>query len=96
VTDLQTVSTEPTRTPQLDLWPGGITLRLRAQEGQLLVAHLYGPQAGWLLFPRLLAPYVPLHFCSGYGSPQIGRRTKMDARDFDQRRRILARRLLAH
>jgi glycosidase len=37
--EMEIVSTELTRTPQLDLWPGGITLRLRAHEGLLLVAR---------------------------------------------------------
>jgi glycosidase len=35
--EMQIVSTEQTRTPQLELWPGGITLRLRAHEGLLFV-----------------------------------------------------------
>jgi glycosidase len=34
---MQIVSTELARTPQLDLWGGGVTLRLRAHEGLLLV-----------------------------------------------------------
>ena len=37
--EMEIVSTELTRTPQLDFWPGGITLRLRAHEGLLLVAR---------------------------------------------------------
>ena len=37
--EMEIVSTELTRTPQLDLWPGGITLRLRAHEGLLMVAR---------------------------------------------------------
>jgi len=37
--EMEIVSTELTRTPQLDLWPGGITLRLRAHEGLLLVGR---------------------------------------------------------
>jgi len=37
--EVEIVSTELTRTPQVDLWPGGITLRLRAHEGLLLVAR---------------------------------------------------------
>jgi len=36
---MKIVSTELTQTPQLDLWPGGITLRLRAHEGLLLVTR---------------------------------------------------------
>lgn len=35
--EMQIVSTEQARTPQLDLWPGGITLRLRGHEGLLFV-----------------------------------------------------------
>lgn len=34
--DLQIVSTELQRTPQLDLWSGGVTVRLRGHEGLLL------------------------------------------------------------
>ena len=36
--DLRIVSTELQRTPQLDLWSGGITVRLRGHEGLLLSA----------------------------------------------------------
>jgi hypothetical protein len=37
--EMRIVSTERARSPQLDLWPGGITLRLRAHEGLLLVVR---------------------------------------------------------
>jgi len=37
--EMEIVSTELNRTPQFDLWPGGITLRLRAHEGLLLIAR---------------------------------------------------------
>ena len=33
------VSTEMHRSPQFDLWPGGITVRLRGHEGLLLMAR---------------------------------------------------------
>ena len=36
--EMQIVSTEQARTPQLDLSSGGVTLRLRAHEGLLFVA----------------------------------------------------------
>jgi hypothetical protein len=36
---MRILSTERTRSPQVDLWPGGITLRLRAHEGLLFVVR---------------------------------------------------------
>lgn len=36
---LEVVSTERHRSPQFDLWPGGITVRLRANEGLLFIAQ---------------------------------------------------------
>ena len=35
--EMRIVSTERACTPQADLWPGGVTLRLRAHEGLLFV-----------------------------------------------------------
>ena len=37
--EMRIISTERTRSPQVDLWPGGITLRLRAHEGLLFVVR---------------------------------------------------------
>jgi len=37
--EMEIVSTELTRSPQFDLWPGGVTLRLRAHEGLVLVVR---------------------------------------------------------
>jgi hypothetical protein len=37
--DLRIISTELQRSPQLDLWPGGITVRLRGHEGLLFAAR---------------------------------------------------------
>jgi hypothetical protein len=37
--DLRIISTELQRTPQLDLWSGGVTVRLRGHEGLLLSAE---------------------------------------------------------
>jgi len=36
---MEIISTELTRSPQFDLWPGGITMRLRAHEGLVVVAR---------------------------------------------------------
>ena len=36
---MEIISTELTRSPQFDLWPGGITLRLRPHEGLALIAR---------------------------------------------------------
>ena len=45
--EMQIVSTERSRSPQVDLSPDGITLRLRAHEGLLFVAeHRSNEQQG--------------------------------------------------
>ena len=49
----------------------------RARSRRPIFIAIFWGRGQLVVFSALLTPYVPLHFCSSYGSPRSRRRTKM-------------------